>query len=252
MGTPMVTDSTLRLAMWSGPRNISTAMMRAWENRDDTAVLDEPFYGYYLARTDADHPGAKEIIESQGDRWQEVVKRCLAPPPSGKRIYYQKHMTMHLLPEIEHEWLKDLMHCMLIRNPEEVISSYAKVRPNIVLNDIGVVQQTEIFRMIEAVTARPPLVIDSRDVLLHPQKMLTNLCEQFGIPFSDKMLSWPKGARDSDGVWGKYWYKNVWQSTGFAPYNSQQPALSGSHADIAAQAQPYYQELYERRLISSI
>lgn len=234
--------------MWSGPRNISTALMRAWENRDDCVVWDEPFYGYYLDTTGSNHPGAAEVIADQGTNSDAIIARCIGDIPEGKSIFYQKHMTLHLLPQLNRAWLGNLQNCFLIREPESVIASYAAVRNEVTLADIGFVQQAELFHQVAAITGQQPLVIDSRDFLLDPRAMLEALCARFKLDFSENMLHWPAGPRASDGVWARYWYDSVCRSTGFAPYREQVYDLSNADRKIAQQARPYYDELYQQRL----
>lgn len=238
----------LRIAMWSGPRNISTALMRAWESRGDCAVWDEPLYGYYLARTGIDHPGAAEIIEQHGSDPEQIIARCIGEVPAGKRIFYQKHMTLHLLPELDRGWLEGLENCFLIREPEPVIASYTAVRERATLEDIGFVQQAELFELVCELRGEVPPVIDSREFLLDPEAMLRALCARLGIDFLPAMLGWPAGPRASDGVWGKHWYASVWNSTGFAPYREKPLALDERDREIAARARPYYDLLYRHRL----
>lgn len=234
--------------MWSGPRNISTAMMRAWENRKDCAVCDEPFYGYYLYKTGIDHPGADEVIVDQGTDWQAIVERCIHDSPQHKPLFYQKHMTLHLLPEIDRTFLSSLTNCFLIREPEYVIASYAGVRKNITLEDIGFVQQAELFEYVKKISGEIPLVIDSREFLMNPRDMLAAICERLHVDFDEAMLNWPKGPRTSDGVWAKYWYESVWNSTGFTVYRQKPVKLGKENKTISQQAQVYYDLLYEHRL----
>ena len=238
----------LRIAMWSGPRNISTALMRAFENRDDCAVWDEPFYGYYLDATGIQHPGTAEVIAAQGTDSRQIIEVCSGEIPDGKKIFYQKHMTLHLLPELDRSWLVSLDNCFLIREPEAVIASYSEVRDDPTLADIGFIQQAELFEQVSAMSNQIPLVIDSREFLADPENMLRSICAKLDIEFVPQMLNWPAGARDSDGVWGKYWYGSVWQSTGFAPYREKQYSLSPKQQEIAYQARPYYEQLYQHRL----
>ena len=238
-----------RIAMWSGPRNISTAMMRAWENRPDTVVHDEPFYAHYLAETGINHPGREEIIAADETDWQRVVARMTsAPLPAGKTIYYQKQMTHHMLDHIDLAWLGDVTNCFLLRTHGEVINSYIKVRPDVTLFDIGFAQQRRIFRRVQEATGQTPPVIDSRDVLENPRRTLTLLCDALGVPFDERMLAWPAGPRPSDGVWAKYWYSAVEASTGFEPYRPKNPALPKHLADVLAEAEEMYAELYQFRL----
>jgi hypothetical protein len=234
--------------MWSGPRNISTAMMRAWENRGDTAVWDEPLYAFYLERTAIDHPGAAQIIAAGDTDWRSVVAALTGAVPDAKPVFFQKHMTHHLLDEVDRSWLAQVCNCFLIRNPREVIASYARTRPEVSLNDVGVVQQAEIFEHARRVTGAVPVVLDARDVLEAPRAMLTALCEALEVPFSERMLSWPAGARSSDGVWARYWYDAVNASTGFSPYVSKAHTLPGRLEPLAEQCEPHYRNLYEQRL----
>ena len=238
----------LRIAMWSGPRNISTALMRAWENRDDCVVWDEPLYGYYLAATGIPHPGAAEVIADQGTDANAIIARCIGDIPGDKKIFYQKHMTLHLLPELDRSWLSSLVNCFLIREPEAVIASYAAVRSDASLEDIGFIQQAELFDHVRHNNEEIPLVIDSREFLLDPRGMLEAVCDRLKIEFVPAMLNWPKGARDSDGVWARYWYESVWNSTGFAPYRDKDYQLSARDERISLQARPYYEELFQYRL----
>ena len=237
-----------RIAMWSGPRNISTAMMRAWENRPDCVVWDEPLYGYYLETTGIPHPGAAEVIAAQGTDTDAIIRRCVGDIPQGKSIFYQKHMTLHLLPELDRGWLARLHNCFLIREPEAVIASYAAVRSEATLQDIGFIQQAELFDHVQTLCEELPLVIDSREFLLDPATMLEAICDRLGIEFLPSMLSWPAGPRASDGVWAKHWYDSVWDSTGFAPYREKSLELSAKNRQIAKQARPYYEQLYQYRL----
>jgi len=235
----------IRIAMWSGPRNISTAMMRAFENRSDCEVWDEPLYGYYLSATGLPHPGADEVIADQGTDWREITNSCVSESPQQKSVFYQKHMTLHLLPEIDRQWMSSLSNCFLIREPERVVASYAAVREDPTLEDIGFLQQAELFDFVHETSGEIPLVIDSRKFLLNPEAGLHRLCDWLDLEFETSMLSWPKGARDSDGVWARYWYDSVWNSTGFASYQDQPLTLRASDQLIADQARPYYEHLYQ-------
>ncbi len=236
------------IVMWSGPRNISTAMMRSWENRPDTVVYDEPLYGHYLHHTGLAHPGGDEVIAAQGPDWQTAVEQMMAPLTSGKQIHYQKHMTHHLFSHIDQDWFAQVEHCFFIWDPHEVVASYAKERESVTLDDIGFWQQVEIFeRVIQHSDTMPP-ILDAQDVLNHPASLLTQLCEQLDIVFDANMLSWPPGSRDSDGIWAKHWYDSVNQSTGFKPYVKREVTLDPRLEAIAEQARPYYETLYSHRL----
>ncbi|HRJ44272.1 MAG TPA: hypothetical protein PL105_20435, partial [Caldilineaceae bacterium] len=238
-----------RIAMWSGPRNISTALMRAWENRPDTLVHDEPFYAYYLAETGIDHPGREEIIAADETDWQRVMEKVAhAPLPPGKSIYYQKQMTHHMLDAIDLGWLGAVTNCFLLRAPGEVINSYRKVRPDVTLFDIGFAQQLRIFRRVREETGQIPPVIDSRDVLENPRGTLKLLCDALGVLFDERMLAWPPGPRASDGVWARHWYAAVEASTGFEPYRPKDEPVPDELHGVLAEAEEIYQELYQFRL----
>lgn len=245
-----MTSAPIRLAMWSGPRNISTAMMRAWGNRPDTAVIDEPFYAYYLERTGKDHPVAAEVIAAGETDWRRVAKRLTKEPvPGGKRIFFQKQMTHHFLPEVDHEWIVELTNCFLIRDPREVILSYIRKNPNPALEDLGFAQQCEIFNFVSDRTQTTPPVVDARDVLQNPERTLRLLCDTIGVPFDRAMLSWPAGLRETDGVWAKHWYDAVARSTSFEPYEPREGTLPGSLSEVYEQCRQCYEELYQYRLL---
>jgi hypothetical protein len=239
----------VRIAMWSGPRNISTAMMRAWGNRADTAVIDEPFYPYYLERTGKKHPGANEIIAHGETDWRKIVGHLTNEPvPSGKRIFFQKQMTHHLLPEIDRQWIVDLTNCFLIRDPREVILSYIKKNPEPMLEDLGFVQQCEIFDLVREQTNSVAPVIDACDVLKDPKSSLELLCEAIDVEFDPAMLSWPPGLRDTDGIWAKYWYDDVARSTSFQPYQEREGAVPDRLREIHDRCRECYEQLYQHRL----
>ena len=239
----------LRLAMWSGPRNISTAMMRAFENRPDCAVIDEPLYAHYLAHTGSDHPGAAEVI-AQGDTdWQRVVAGLLGPVPGSRPFWYQKHMSHHLLPHIGHDWIHRLVNVFLIRDPDEVVASYIRSRAEVCAADIGLEQQAQLFDEVAQRQGTAPPVIDAGDFLRAPAAHLRALCHGLGIAFDECMLSWPAGPRDSDGVWAPHWYAAVWRSTGFEPWQPRQQVLGGAARQAAQEARPWYEHLYRHRLV---
>jgi len=237
-----------RIAMWSGPRNISTAMMRAWGNRPDTFVVDEPFYAFYLKKTGADHPGAEEVIAAAATDWREIVGNLTGPTPNSARIFYQKQMTHHLLPEVSRDWLCQVINCFLIRDPGEVIASYINKNREPTVEDVGFVQQAEIFDFVRSQTGSVPPVIDADDVLRNPRRMLQLLCDAIGVEFSNAMLSWAPGPRQTDGIWAKYWYAEVERSTAFAPYRERKIELPKSLAQVHDRCRKIYEELYQHRL----
>lgn len=244
-----MTSTITRIAMWSGPRNISTAMMRAWENRNDTFVTDEPFYACYLAGTGIQHPGRDSVLASQSTDWHEVIQQCTSATDGPCSVHYQKHMTQHMLPEYDLDWLETLVNVFLIRSPEEVVASYSKTRPDLNSADLGYVQQSRLFEYVAKKTGTIPLVISAESVLKNPAYTLTAICDRAGIEFDENMLSWPAGKRESDGIWGKYWYKNVEKSTGFGEPRNGKPELTTQQRAIADQCEPYYNAMLEHCLV---
>jgi hypothetical protein len=238
----------VRIAMWSGPRNISTAMMRAWGNRADTFVIDEPFYAYYLKVTGKTHPCADEVISSGETDWRRVIRGLTGPVPDGKPIFFQKQMAHHLLPEVDRQWLSAVTNCFLIRDPREVIASYVKKREDPTLPDLGFIQQSEIFDLIRARTNSVPPVVDAKDVLENPERILRLLCDAVGVDFSDSMLSWPPGLRETDGVWATHWYGEVAKTTSFQPYHSSDSKVPARLQEIHDRSRECYLRLYDYRL----
>lgn len=239
----------IRVAMWSGPRNISTALMRSFGARPDAAVVDEPFYAAYLAGTGLIHPMRDEVLASQPKDWRLVVAGLLGTVPGGKPIFYQKLMTHHMLDDFGREWMSSMRNAFLIRDPAAVLASYALKRNEIALADIGIVQQRELFeREADRLGTAPP-VIEGLDVLAHPGPTLQRLCAALRIGYTDAMLSWPPGRRDTDGVWAPAWYESVERSTGFTmPAPQAAIELPDNLRKIADLAQPHYQALAAHRL----
>ena len=240
-------SAPVRVGMWSGPRNISTAMMRAWENRPDTVVVDEPLYAAYLTRTGLDHPGRDEVLAAQPTSLTEAVATLHEPLPDGRTVHYAKHMAQHVDPAEDAAWTDAFRNVQLIRDPGEVVASYVRSREACEPEDIGLLQQLWLQEHWEAAGLEVP-VIDSADFLRAPEAHLRWLCDWLGIDFTDRMLSWPAGPRDSDGVWAPYWYDAVLSSTGFAPYRPREVTLSEHDAAVAEACRPAYDALHERRL----
>lgn len=239
--------NALRIACWSGPRNISTAMMRAWENRPDCAVVDEPLYAHYLAATGLDHPGREAVIAAGPARWQDAVAGLLGPVPGGRAVFYQKHMTHHLLPQVGREWFGAVRHAFLIRDPREVLLSYLKSRPTVTVEDLGVPQQWQVFEAVRAQHGTPP-VIDAGEFLKDPAGLLRAWCATLGIEFTERMLRWPSGPRASDGVWAPHWYAAVLASTGFEAWRERDRRVPDQHRAIVDACLPVYQALFAQRL----
>lgn len=237
----------MRIAMWSGPRNLSTAMMYAFGARPDCAVVDEPFYAAYLAKTGLDHPMRGEILASQPTDPVTVAAALTGPIPGGKPHFYQKHMTQHMIADMPRGWMEQAANVFLIRHPARVVASFSAKYDNPTLTDIGFLQQAELFDQVRA-AGGDPVVIDSSDIRHAPATMLQRLCAAIGLPFDPAMLSWPTGGHPDDGVWAAHWYGSVHASTGFAPAEGPLPDLPPDRADLAARAMPAYLKLAEFKL----
>jgi len=238
----------IRIAMWSGPRNISTAMMRAWGNRRDTAVIDEPFYAFYLKTSGEKHPGADEIIAAGETDWRRVVAQLSGPIPNGKRIFFQKQMTHHLLPEVDRQWLGGVTNCFLIRDPREVLASYLRKREELALKDLGFVQQAAMFDLVRGRINSIPPILDAKDVLENPERTLRLLCDAVDVEFSERMLSWLPGLRETDGIWAKHWYGEVARSTSFQGYHPKRAEIPKRLREVHDRCRECYERLYEYRL----
>ena len=237
---------TIHIAMWSGPRNISTAMMRSWENRSDCVVVDEPFYACYLAETGLKHPCREEILASQSHDREVVIEQLRADRDSA--YCYQKQMTNHIPGGMDMRWCADFLHCFLIRDPAEVIASYLQKMPSVSERAIGITRQRELFEEIESITGRRPAVVDCNDLLSDPASILSQLCDALGLPFTESMLRWPPGRRSSDGVWAPHWYHQVEQSTGFAPRPDRAVNLAPEHHALARAMQAHYARMAQYRI----
>jgi hypothetical protein len=223
--------------------------MRAWENRPDTIVVDEPFYAHYLAATGLDHPGREEVLAHHERDWRRVVESLLAPLPAGVAILYQKQMSHHLLPDMGREWLGSMTHGFLIRDPAPMLASLEDKLGRFDLDATGLPQQVEIFDFVVRTTGRVPPVVDSADLLAAPEVMLRALCAALGVPFSSRMLAWPAGPRATDGIWAKHWYDRVERSTGFeAAAATEAPNMRGRLAELDAHCRPLYEKLRAHRL----
>ena len=235
--------------MWSGPRNISTAMMRSFGNRPDTFVCDEPLYAHYLLHTGLPHPGADEVIRHHESDWRKVVDWLTGPVPEDKTVFYQKHMAHHLLPRIERGWLDDVDHAFLIRDPADVLHSLVEFLPHPTLSDTGLPQQVEIFERVRQRTGRSAPVVDASDVVARPEPTLRRLCAALDLEFTPAMLTWPAGPRATDGIWAKYWYAKVERSTGFAaPRREASWPVLGAVRELSVECRQYYEQLAAHRL----
>jgi hypothetical protein len=236
-----------RIAMWSGPRNLSTAMMRSFSSRADSFVSDEPFYAAYLKATGLDHPMRDEVMAAQPQDADEVVRQIMGRVPDGKGVWYQKHMSHHMVDGFPLDWMDGVTNVFLLRSPERVLASYAQKRESVTLADIGFEGQAMLFDRVAQRTGTAPVVVDSDDIRRNPEGMLSALCVAVGLDWDPAMLRWHKGAHTQDGVWGPHWYNAVYNSTGFSP-----PDEIGSLPDwlsqIADEARPFYERMKEFRL----
>jgi len=234
--------------MWSGPRNISTAMMRSWGSRSDTFVIDEPYYAYYLSQNDLDHPGREEVLK-EGELDVKKISNGLANDTNGNcSIYYQKHITHHLLDSIDRDWMKSVVNCFLIRDPKDMIISYSRVHPDLTMHLLGLEEQNEIFEYVRNITGEIPPIIDAKDVLINPRDILSKLCNKIGVIFSEEMLTWARGSRETDGNWGKYWYKNVVNSTGFNQYKAKAEDVPPKYQNLYDECMSLYKNLHDLRI----
>ena len=235
------------IAMWSGPRNISTAMMRSFENRPDSFVSDEPFYAYYLNKTNLDHPLKDQIIKKYSTDLKKIVDYLCGQIPNMKKVWYQKHMAHHLLDFEKLDWLGNFKNCILLRDPKEVILSYSRKQKIQDINQLGFPQLFKIYKKLDY-NGLTPLVIDSKDILMNPSQTLNKICSELNITFYKEMLTWPRGKRDSDGLWAKHWYANVELSTGFITYKQNINKLSEEYRNIYTECLEYYEYLYSKKV----
>lgn len=236
----------MRIAMWSGPRNLSTAMMYAFGARADCAVWDEPFYAAFLKRSGIDHPMREKILASGEVDPDKVAAHCLGDIPGGKPVFYQKHMCHHMIAGLPRDWMTEVTNVFLIRHPARVLASYEKKRTHATFDDIGFSQQTDLFEQVRDMTGDTPVVVDSHTIRQNPETALKTLCSAIGLPFDSAMLAWPAGGHDDDGAWAPHWYPEIWKSTGFAaPEPEQLPDVPNALHSVFAQALPIYERLSE-------
>ena len=239
---------TVRIAMWSGPRNLSTAMMRSFGSRSDTFVSDEPFYGCFLKDTGADHPMRDEVIAAMDCDWTSVMTALRGPVPGGARVWYQKHMWHHMAVPIGYEDFDGFTHAFLIREPKRMIASYLRKREFAEFDGFGMDRQAEFFeREADRLGAAPP-VVDANDVLADPEGVLSKLCAALGIPWDPAMLGWASGRRATDGPWAPHWYSAVEASTGFGPPEADAVDLPDDARRVADRCRPYYEHLAAHRI----
>lgn len=239
---------TFRIAMWSGPRNLSTAMMRSFESRPDTHVSDEPFYGCFLEESGADHPMRAEVIAATDCDWRSVMAHLGGEAPDGSPIWYQKHMWHHMVGPIGYRDFSGFTHAFLIREPERMIASYLRKREAAEFQDFGLERQAEFFEREADRLGHAPPVVEANDVLADPEGLLRALCGSLSIPFDPAMLRWRPGRRATDGPWAAHWYGAVEKSTGFGPPETGPVDLPDEARRLADRCQPFYERLAAHRL----
>ncbi|MAV56211.1 MAG: sulfotransferase family protein [Candidatus Pelagibacter sp.] len=233
----------MRIACWSGPRNISTALMRSWSSREDSFVSDEPFYAYYLKERKLKHPMYRKIIDYYPDKYNDVVRGLTSKIPNGKKIWYQKHMAHHLIDLNNIDWIKNFENCILIRHPEDVINSYVKKNTLNNIDELGYPQQYKIIKYLDSI-GKKFIVIDSTILLNNPEKILSQWCSSIALEFDISMLQWKKGNHPQDGIWWKHWYDNVITTTHFQKFSKNQNELDQKYQSIYNEALDYYNKLY--------
>ncbi len=234
-------QNTTRINLWSSPRNISTAMMYAFAQRDDTIVFDEPFYAHYLKTTGIDHPGKNEILQSQENDAEKVIDTIILAD-HHKPISFFKQMTHHL-ENINLNFLSHTQNIIFIRNPKQIIASYAQVRNDVTMQDMGIKKQWWLFNYLKEKNLSC-IVLDSNEILKSPEDVMIQLCNALQISFTQKMLHWPAGAKNYDGVWAKYWYDNVHQSTGFEKQKTSERELPLHLQPLYEESKIYYEHLF--------
>ncbi|MGD1911489.1 MAG: hypothetical protein ACFB2X_11700 [Rivularia sp. (in: cyanobacteria)] len=255
----MTTDTLTKnkhIALWTCPRSRSTLITRAFEQLDGCIVFDEPLYGAYLLTHGFDHPHRQEMMDYCESNYQKVIQKITGDLPNGGSFSFQKHISKHALPEFGQNWLKSLHNFFLIRNPKEIAVSWHKVYGKVTKHDLGMVENYKMFKEIEALTGTKPLVIDSTDFVKNPKKVLNILCSHLGLEFSEKMLSWQPGLKNSQllftaalSSFAPTWYSTVMNSSGFIPYEEKQVNLPSEFKALVEECQPFYEEMYQYRLI---
>jgi len=233
-----------RVACWSGPRNVSTALMRSWSSRNDTFVSDEPLYAYYLKKTKLKHPMYSEIINYYPNNLDDIIFKLTTENIHGKKIWYQKHMAHHLIDLNKIDWIRNFHNCFLIRDPLEVIHSYSEKHNLKKIEDLGYLQQYEIIKFLEKSNISFS-VIDSSDLLTNPENVLSSWCKKININFDILMLSWEKGNHKEDGIWWKHWYDNVINTTGFQKYQKKDISIENKFDSIYNESMKYYNYIKE-------
>lgn len=237
--------STIRINLWSGPRNVSTALMYSFAQRSDTRVVDEPLYAHYLRVTDADHPGKQEVLNTMIGDGEQVIREVILGP-CDRPVLFLKQMAHHFI-EIRRDFLAATVNVLLIRDPVQMLPSLAQNLTNPILRDTGLATQAVLYHQLLDLGQQPP-VLESKQLLLNPRRVLNQLCTQIGIPFAENMLQWQAGARPEDGIWANYWYHSVHRSTGFEPYRAKNDPFPPRLLRLLAECRPYYELLVEKAI----
>ena len=232
----------MKIACWSGPRNISTALMRSWSSRKDTIVIDEPFYAYYLKETQKKHPMRKKIINHYLSDYDKVVNYLTNEIPNQKPIWYQKHMAHHLMDLSKIDWIKKCENCILLRHPKEVINSYTAKNNLNSVEELGYPQQLKIAKFLKQ-SNKKFKIIDSSDLLKNPKEVLFSWCKSINIKFDKSMLNWKKGSHPNDGIWWQHWYDNVINTSGFQKYQKKDITIENKYDSIYNESMEYYEYL---------
>lgn len=245
MTEPSTHRETLRVCLWSGPRNVSTALMYSFAQRPDTRVVDEPLYGYYLARSGADHPAAAEVIASMDTDGPRVVRDALLGP-CERPVLFAKLMAHHI-QGLDTGFLAATRNVLLVRDPADVLRTLPRQIPEPDLDDTGLPDQIRILEAAEAL-GQEVVVLDAREILLDPRTVLGELCSRLGLGFDEAMLSWPAGPRPEDGVWAPHWYHTLHRSTGFQPYSAKTEPVAERLRALVEACRPLYERLLRRAL----
>ena len=235
----------VRICLWSGPRNVSTALLYSFAQRADTRAVDEPLYAHYLTVSGADHPGREDVLRAQDGDGGRVVETVLLGP-CDRPVAFFKSMAHHL-EGLDRAFLLRLRNVILTRDPEQMLPSLQHQIPNPVLRDTGLAVQTEIFDALSEAGAPPP-VLDARLLLENPEGVLRQLCAAVGIDFDPAMLQWPPGPKEVDGIWAPHWYDNVWRSRAFLPFSEKAEPFPDRLRPLLEQCRPHYMRLREHAL----
>ena len=241
----MATSKTLRLNVWSGPRNVSTALMYAFAQRKDTRVVDEPLYGHYLRVSNAIHPGADDVMQDMDCDAQSVIANTVLGP-CDKPILFMKQMAHHLVA-LDRTFLRQTTNVLLTRDPFDMLPSLVNQIEKPVIRDTGLKMQAELLEALQEL-GQDPVVLDSRELLKNPSGVLNTLCDRLSIPFDTGMLTWEPGPREEDGIWAKHWYHNVHQSTGFQPYRPKAEPFPEKLQELLEECTPYYEFLFAKAI----